>query len=416
MSRPLNLSFKVQRTFLWSTLGLAALTSGLIICQNYIERLREIRLYSDEISLNMESHIASLSHSGPSTHDLGHGSTSHNAVVINSGLNEHLKTYLSLLDANSAEFGRTSSVFLLSRSGDILLSSVNQWQGLNIKQGMVLNHNKQNHLVQSLLRCVESPRDCSSRSIPTINFWGDIISTVNIIKKRSFSSGSPFNSDTILLVNYDKSVLLEGFDTDILITIVFSLFFSILAYFFPYFKVKKSVLNRIEDIEKQDSITNLLNFSSFRELAVSFLAEKELQQQSCVLFLISLKEFRRFNELYGFSMGDMLLAKISSALVYSFSIEDSLLCRVQGDLFAVLAPNNTLSGDIRFFSERLQLLIEKDVSNSSNTDEDYKIKISAVSTDKAGYAFEYLLNKAQKDLLTANSANISESIVDGAML
>jgi len=415
VSRPLNLSFKVQRTFLWSTLGLAALTSGLIICQNYIERLREIRLYSDEISLNLESHIASLSHAGPSTHAFGHGSTLHNDVVNNSGLNHHLKTYLSLLDANSAEFGRTSSIFLLSRSGDILLSSVNQWQGLNIKKGMVLDHNKQNHLVQSLLRCVESPRDCSTRSIPTINIWGDIISTVNIIKKKSFQSGSPFNSDTILLVNYDKSVLLEGFDFDVLITISFSLFFSVLAYIFPYLQVKKLVLDRIAGIQKQDPVTSLLNFSSFRELAVSFLAEKESQQQSCVLFLISLKEFRRYNELYGFSMGDMLLAKIGSALVYSFNSKDSLLCRIQGDLFAVITPSYTLSGDIRFFSERLQLLIEKDVSKSSNRDDDYKVKISAVSTDKAGYAFEYLLNKAQKDLSTVTN-NISESIVNGALI
>ena len=416
MSRPLNLSFKVQRTFVWSILGLAAVTTGLIIGQNYIERLREIRLYSDEISLNLESHIASLPNSESSTHALGQGGTSHNAVVKNSGLNVHLKTYLSLLDANSAEFGRTSSIFLLSRSGDIILSSVNQWQDLNIKQSMVLGHNIQNHVIQSLLRCVESPNRCSSRSLPTINTWGDIISTVNIIKKKSFQSGSPFNSDTILLINYDKSVLLEGFGSDILITITFSLLFSILAYFFPYFQVKKLVLDRINDIEKQDSITSLLNFSSFRELAVSFLVEKESQQHSCVLFLISVKGFRRFNELYGFSMGDKLLAKIGSALVYSFSLKDSLLCRIHGDSFAVLTPNYTLSGDIRFFSERLQLLIEKDVSNSSNGDEDYKVKISAVSTDKAGYAFEYLLNKAQKDLLSTSTINISDSIVDGAMI
>ena len=416
MSRPLNLSFKVQRTFLWSTLGLAAVTTGLIICQNYIERLREIRLYSDEISLNLESHIASISHAESNTHPLVHGSKSHNALVKNSRLNDHLKTYLSLLDANSAEFGRTSSIFLLSRSGDILLSSVNQWQGLNINQSMVLDQNKQNHVVQSLLRCIESPNRCSTRSLPTINAWGDIISTVNIIKKRSFQSGSPFNSDTILLVNYDKSVLLEGFDSDILITITFSLLFSFLAYLFPYFQVKKFVLDRIKDIENQDLVTSLLNFSSFRGLAVSFLAEKESQQQSCVLFLVSVKDFRRYNELYGFSMGDSLLAKIGSTLVYSFSLKDSLLCRIQGDLFAVLTLNSTLSGDIRFFSERLKLLLEKDLSDSSNGDEDYKIKISAVSTDKAGYAFEYLLNKAQKDLLSTSTANISESIVDGAMI
>ena len=416
MSRPLNLAFKVQRTFAWSTLGLAAVTTSLIIGQNYIERLREIRLHSDEISLNLESHIASLAHAGPGTHAFGNGSTLHNDLINNSGLNHHLKTYLSLLDANSSEFDRTSSIFLLTRSGDILLSSVNQWQGLNIKQSMVLDQNNQNHIVQSLLRCVESPNQCSSRSLPTINTWGNIISTVNIIKKRSFQSGSPFSSDTILLVNYDNSVLLEGFDSDIFITITFSLLFSALAYLFPYFQVKKLVLDRIKGIESQDLVTRLLNFSSFRGLAVSFLAEKESQQQSCVLFLVSVKDFRRYNELYGFSMGDMLLAKIGSSLVYSFSIKDSLFCRIQGDLFAVLTLNSTLSGDIRFFSERLQLLLEKDLSNSSNGDEDYKIKISAVSTDKAGYAFEYLLNKAQKDLLSTSAANISESIVNGAMI
>ena len=415
MSRPLNLSFKVQRTFAWSILGLAAVTTGLIIGQNYIERLREIRLHSDQISLNLESHIASLAHSESATHPFVHGSTSQNAVVKNSGLNAHLKSYLTLLDSNSAEFGRTSSIFLLSRSGDILLSSVNQWQGLNIKQSMVLGHNKQNHVIQSVLRCVESPNRCSSKSLPTINTYGDIISTVNIIKKKIFQSGSPFNSETILLVNYDKSVLLEGFDFDVLITISFSLFFSVLAYIFPYLQVKKLVLDRIAGIQKQDPVTSLLNFSSFRELAVSFLAEKESQQQSCVLFLISLKEFRRYNELYGFSMGDMLLAKIGSALVYSFNSKDSLLCRIQGDLFAVITPSYTLSGDIRFFSERLQLLIEKDVSKSSNRDDDYKVKISAVSTDKAGYAFEYLLNKAQKDLNTITN-NISESVVNGALI
>ena len=281
---------------------------------------------------------------------------------------------------------------------------------------MVLDQNKENHVIKSLLRCVDSPNRCSSRSLPTINTWGNIISTVNIIKKRSFQSGSPFNSDTILLVNYDKSVLLEGIDFEILITVTFSFLFSVLAYLFPYFQVKKLVLDRIRGIEKQDPVTSLLNFSSFRVLAVSFLAEKESQQQSCVLFLISLKEFRKYNELYGFSMGDILLAKIGSALVYSFSSKDSLLCRIQGDLFAVLTPSYTLSGDIRFFSERLQLLIEKDVSDSANGDEDSKVKISAVSTDKAGYAFEYLLNKAQKDLLSTCTSNISESIVDGAMI
>ena len=239
MSRPLNLTFKVQRTFAWSTLGLAAVTTGLIICHNYIERLREIRLYSDEISLNLESHIASLSHVESNTQPPADGSKYHKALVKSSGLNNHLKIYLSLLDANSAEFGRTSSIFLLSRSGDILLSSVNQWQGLNINQSMVLDQNKQNHVVQSLLRCIESTNHCSIRSLPTINIWGDIISTVNIIKKRSFHSGSPFNSDTVLLVNYDKSVLLEGFDSDMLIIITFSILFSTIAYFYPYLQVKK---------------------------------------------------------------------------------------------------------------------------------------------------------------------------------
>lgn len=88
-----------------------------------------------------------------------------------------------------------------------------------------------------------------------------------------------------------------------------------------------------------DLMTGLFNRNAFQDRASRMLAAFENSEEQSVLFLIDIDGFKDINDFYGHDVGDQLLCQVAGALERNFP-DKSLIARMGGDEFAVLAPSN----------------------------------------------------------------------------
>ncbi|MCR9135478.1 MAG: EAL domain-containing protein [Alphaproteobacteria bacterium] len=96
-----------------------------------------------------------------------------------------------------------------------------------------------------------------------------------------------------------------------------------------------------------DLMTGVTNRNAFQDRAPVILAECAANGDASVLFLIDIDGFKDINDFYGHDAGDQLLKQVAGALEKSFP-DRSLIARMGGDEFAVLAPTNEPGSEARY--------------------------------------------------------------------
>ncbi len=116
---------------------------------------------------------------------------------------------------------------------------------------------------------------------------------------------------------------------------------------------------RLEQAETEaniDYLTNTFNRRSFERALKEAFEEYKKRQALFSLVLIDLDGFKRVNDLYGHSAGDLVLRRIAHLLRQSLRAKD-ILARWGGDEFAVLMPSTRKERAIAV-AERLKKAVE----------------------------------------------------------
>jgi diguanylate cyclase (GGDEF)-like protein len=100
-----------------------------------------------------------------------------------------------------------------------------------------------------------------------------------------------------------------------------------------------------------DSLTGLWNHRAFHERLRGELVRSSAQQDSTVLVMIDLDDFKKVNDVYGHALGDTVLIGISEILRGSVRTSDDV-CRIGGEEFAIVVPGGTLEDGCRL-AERI---------------------------------------------------------------
>lgn len=95
---------------------------------------------------------------------------------------------------------------------------------------------------------------------------------------------------------------------------------------------------KIEFQAYHDSLTGLFNRLQFEERLVELVSNAKTNQTSLAVLIVDLDGFKTVNDVFGHSVGDALLKKLSDKLTKMFH-GHGLLARMGGDEFAVLLEN-----------------------------------------------------------------------------
>lgn len=131
-------------------------------------------------------------------------------------------------------------------------------------------------------------------------------------------------------------------------------------------------INTKRTIEKniyQDKLTGLFNFEGFKIKAGNILKKNPDKRFS--LWTINIKEFRFFNEVFGFEKGDLTLKQIARILAKDLQ-KDECVCRVNGDIMSALFVC-TSDSDIEF--KFRSLLKEINKFTRENISPDYELNL-----------------------------------------
>ena len=94
----------------------------------------------------------------------------------------------------------------------------------------------------------------------------------------------------------------------------------------------------LQERAETDLLTGLLNKISTEQKVTDYLMEAKAKEQSAILFLIDIDNFKKVNDTMGHAFGDELLAGLGLGLSTLFRATD-IVGRIGGDEFLVLMRN-----------------------------------------------------------------------------
>ncbi len=168
-----------------------------------------------------------------------------------------------------------------------------------------------------------------------------------------------------------------------------------------------------EKISSHDPLTNYYNRNALKKEflnAINFAADRG---HTCALFLFDLDHFKRINDTYGHTVGDLTLKEFARKIQESIRDSD-LCCRLGGEEFVILFPNVAIEFipniDERFRKNVAALNVETETGSVSVT---FSAGITYFTPKQhIEYGdFEKLLDFADKLLYQAKEAGRNRSIV-----
>lgn len=129
---------------------------------------------------------------------------------------------------------------------------------------------------------------------------------------------------------------------------------------------------KLADMARKDKLTGLFNFGHFQEEMGRLMSEYQRfkGQMSLSLVIVDVDHFKKFNDTYGHTGGNIALQDISSRIKQAARRMD-IVCRYGGEEFIVILPKCGLEGAVRF-AERLR----EDVASSPVKTDDIDVPVT----------------------------------------
>ena len=156
-------------------------------------------------------------------------------------------------------------------------------------------------------------------------------------------------------------------------------FFSIFFMVIFYESSSQRYRTQLEQLARQDDLTQLPNRSAFYQAIESAIAEYQQSRQPFTLIYIDLDNFKPINDDYGHGVGDKVLKAFAGRLSAAVRSQD-FVCRLGGDEFAVLIRGSMDDRIANLMLERLN----KQMATPVNLRNGVSIEIRA-STGMAFY-------------------------------
>ncbi|MEP1142952.1 MAG: EAL domain-containing protein [Henriciella sp.] len=123
--------------------------------------------------------------------------------------------------------------------------------------------------------------------------------------------------------------------------------------------------NRAAFLAEYDSLTGLLNRTSFKEALKSHLESEARTSSESALIWIDLDNFKWINDTFGHAGGDEILKLVARRLEFLCEPMD-LLCRYGGDEFALLVSRSRVSGRLMKFVDDLSQALQQPFTHATS--------------------------------------------------
>lgn len=135
----------------------------------------------------------------------------------------------------------------------------------------------------------------------------------------------------------------------------------------------------------QDSLTGILDVSSFHQALQKEWDEAAKTKNILSLALINIDNFREFNDVYGAQKGDEVIKLVASALKQCLPKQYDIVARTIGDTFAVLLPNTNSSDAASLGNTLLESVNSLKVEHSQSRVSQYlSVSIGVANTEEQG--------------------------------
>ncbi len=158
---------------------------------------------------------------------------------------------------------------------------------------------------------------------------------------------------------------------------------------------------QLEKLSVTDGLTGLFNHRHFWNLMNTEMTQVGLSNGNLALVLVDLDDFKRVNDKFGHSVGDMLLKTVADVL--SDTVRDTdIVARYGGEEFAVMLPD-TDEGGVQNVAEKLRAAVETIRFNVPETDIVLKVTVSIGVSVFRGNRREFF-NAADRALYQSKAA------------
>lgn len=295
-------------------------------------------------------------------------------------------------------FDRVNVMLVLDRSGTVVYSSRPAWQALLISDRLFQQMGQDDPDFSAVVRCFQR-KDTSCMELRSED-WNLHLSGISIVRPvwmPPMDLGLP-RRPFLVVVNFDAGMLIGDVLQDVPWLALISALIAAVLGLSLWYAISARMLPKLVEASQTDALTQLMNRTSFMDLAMELLAEAEDRQGELVFAILDIDHFKRINDTYGHGCGDAALASVGSLLLTVTRPED-LVCRFGGEEFAMLISAPREDGAKALERLRLQLEMNRLLYNGHRIP--LTASIGAAATAQCGYNVDFLYNSADKALYTA---------------
>jgi len=295
-------------------------------------------------------------------------------------------------------FNRLNLLLVLDSKGQITFSSRTAWRLLSITDPLFDQMATDDHDFMAVIQCFRRRmHDCMQLHS---NDWHLHFSGVTVVRPVSMPPrdlGLP-RQPFLVLINFYGGMLIGDVLQDLPSLFLFAVFLAMLLAAILWYCLAARLLPQLVAASQTDSLTQLINRTSFMDTAMELLVEAEERQGELVFAILDIDHFKRINDTYGHGCGDAALASVGSLLL-TVTRPDDLVCRFGGEEFAMLlSASRDAAGKAL---ERLRLQLEMNCLSYRGHRIPLTVSIGAAATSQCGHNIDFLYNAADKALYAA---------------
>ena len=162
----------------------------------------------------------------------------------------------------------------------------------------------------------------------------------------------------------------------------------------------------MEKMSKMDALTDMHNHRTFQEYFDTMIRQASRSDNSLQLAIFDIDDFKRINDTFGHSVGDIILQRISSKIKTMVTVDD-ITVRYGGEEFAVILTNKTMEQSLILLES-----IRKAIQDESHIELNRNVTVSVgVHEYYKGEAKEEVFNKVDDALYEAKHSGKNKIVV-----